>query len=299
MGGAREWLSWADIGTFLISESHSEKFAVQYTLAHQSPIGSSIWSDEMIKEFKELIPKSFRNKPGFAFLSGSRAFSGSRDLYIVGTNPGGNDWGDYTISKNVKHALANENWSAYRDDYWGRNCTKNRLQSGVLHLFKRLGLDAGEVPASEVVFLRSRNLPELEGNFEKLAAECWHFHQAVIDRLGVKVVVCIGKRAGFWVRNRLNAQTRIDEFVEKNKRQWESHSHRNADGLVIVTLTHASQASWTNPASDPTMLVKRALIRTDTKHRAEYLARRRNFKPIRIKGEMISDTVIRDREDRV
>ena len=259
---------------------------------------SIIGSDDMIEEFAELIPKSLQDKPGFAFLSGRRAFSGSRDLYLLGTNPGGNDWGDYTISKNVTHALTHEDWSAYRDDCWGRNCTKNRLQRGVLHLFKGLELNAGKVPASEVVFLQSHSVPELEGNFEKLAAQCWPLHQAVIDRLDVKVVACIGKRAGFWVRNRLNAQIQIDEFVEKNKRQWESHSHRNTDGLIVVTLTHVSQASWTNPASDPTMLVKRALIRTDTKHRAEYLARRRKFKPIRIKGEMISDTVIRDREDR-
>ena len=108
--------------------------------------------------------------------------------------------------------------------------------------------------------------------------------QAVIDRLGVKVVVCIGKRAGNWVRQQFNAHEPIDWFTERNKRQWESHSHRSDHGIIVVTLTHASQADWTKPASDPTNLVKRALIRTDTKHRAEYLARRRKFKPIRIKG---------------
>ena len=257
----------------------------------------------MIEEFAELVPESLLHKPGFVFFSGRRAFGASSDLYILGANPGGNSGyePDNTVSKNMELVLreAREDWSAYKDDCWGPGCTKNRLQRGLLHLFEKLQLNPGEVPASDVVFLRSQSLGELEGNFDHWAKTCWPFHQAVIDRLGVKVVACIGKRAGNWVRHQLNAHELIDWFSERNKRRWESHSHRSKKGIIVVTLSHPSQADWTKPASDPTMLVKRALIRADTKHRAEYLARRRKFKPIRIKGEMISDTVIRDREDRV
>ncbi len=260
----------------------------------------------MIEEFVKLIPKSILHESGAAFWSGRRAFSEPSDLYILGTNPGGSDIGDIpvdasnaaltSIGRNMNFVL-NEGpcgWSYYKD----KNRT-SRFERGVLHLFKRLELNPREVPASEVVFLRSPNQKELKGRFEQLAEQCWPFHQAVIDRLGVKVIVCIGKRAGEFVRRRLKAQSQTDEFVEKNKRQWESLSHRNENGIIVVTLTHASQASWTSPASDPTTLVKRALIRTDTKHRKMYMERRLKFKPIRIKGEMISDTVIRDREDRV
>ena len=257
----------------------------------------------MIEEFVELIPKSLLHESGAVFYSGRRAFSIPSDLYILGANPGGspeNLPGD-TVAKNVRLVLEEKpcNWSDYRDGCWTPKCTKTRLQRGVLHLSDKLGMNPGEVPASEVVFLRSRNLPELEGNFEKLAKQCWPFHQAVIDRLGVKVVVCIGKRAGNWVRQQFNAYEPIDWFSERNKRRWESHSHRSNHGIIVVTLTHASQADWTKPASDPTNLVNRALIRADTKHRKIYMKRRLKFKPIRIRGEMISDTVIRDREDRV
>ena len=258
----------------------------------------------MIEEFAELIPKSLLDKSGEVFYSGRRAFGAPSELYILGANPGGTPEGmpDSTVSRHINQVLYDKpaNWSAYRDESWhGRAPGKSLMQRGVLHLFKRLQLNPGEVPASELVFLRSRNLSELKGSFEKLASECWPFHQAVIDRLGVKVVVCIGKRAGEFVRRRLKAQSQTDEFVEKNKRQWESLSHRNENGIIVVTLTHASQASWTSPASDPTTLVKRALIRTDTKHHKIYMDRRLKFKPIRIEGEMISDTVIKDREDRV
>ena len=258
----------------------------------------------MIEEFAELIPKSFLNKSGEVFYSGRRAFSAPSDLYILGANPGGAPEGmqDSTVSRHIDQVLYHKpaNWSAYRDESWhGRAPGKSQIQRGVLHLLKNLEIDPGEAPCSEVVFMRSRSLPELKGNYEQLAAQCWPFHQNIINRLGVRLVVCLGKTAGVSVRHHLKAYTQTDEFVEKNKRQWESLSHKNDKGTFVVTLTHPSQVAWTSPASDPTSLVKRALIRSDTKYQNVYVERWLKFKPIRIKGEMISDTVIRDREDRV
>ncbi len=260
----------------------------------------------MIEEFAKLVPESLLHESGAVFYSGRRAFTQPSDLYILGSNPGGSSAPDNAaigpknatgrrLSDNIDFILRNpkaEHWSAYRDEPWN-----NRLQKSVLHLLNRVDLKPDEVPASEVVFLRSKSISELEVPFERLAKKCWQFHQAVIDRLGVKVVVCIGKKAGEAARHRLKAYTATDEFTESNGRGWESLTHRNGYGLYVVTLTHASQADWTKPASDPTNLVRRALIRTDTKHRALYLERLRNYKPIRIGGEMISDTVVRMREE--
>ena len=258
----------------------------------------------MLKEFAELVPESMLHKSGEVFYSGRRAFGLPSELYVLGANPGGGPEGMQasTVSRHIKQVLHDKpaSWSAYRDEPWhGRAPGKTPIQRGVMHLFKKLGIDPGEAPCSEVVFLRSRSLPELKGNYEQLAEQCWSFHQAVINRLGVRVVVCLGKTAGASVRRYLKAYTQTDEFVEKNKRQWESLSHKNDEGIFVVTLTHPSQVAWTYPASDPTSLVKRALIRTDTKYRKMYRERWLKFKPIRIKGEMISDIVIRDREDRV
>ena len=258
----------------------------------------------MIEEFAELIPKSLLDKSGEVFYSGRRAFNASSDLYILGANPGGDPeaLSDQTVSKKVNEVLHEkpENWSAYRDESWrGKAPGKSTMQRRMLHLFGRVGHDPGEVPVSEVVFQCSRNVNALKGDFRELALLCWPFHQAVIDRLGVKVVVCIGKRAGEFVRRQLNAHEPIDWFSERNRRRWESHSHRSDCGIIVVTLTHASQVDWTNRASDPTWLVIRALIKSDVKYKSRYLADILNFKPIRIEGEMISDTVIRDRADRV
>ena len=179
----------------------------------------------MIEEFAKLVPELLLDKSGEVFYSGRRAFGAPSELYILGANPGGTPEGmpDSTVSRHINQVLYDKpaNWSAYRDESWyGRAPGKSLMQRGVLHLFKRLQLNPGEVPASELVFLCSKSLAEIP--FERLAEQCWPFHQAVIDRLGVKVVVCIGKRAGKFVRRQLNAHKPIDWFSERNKRGWKA-----------------------------------------------------------------------------
>ena len=172
---------------------------------------------------------------------------------------------DSTVSWNTKRVIYDEsaNWSAYRDEPWyGRAPGKSQMQLRMLHLFDELELDPGEVPCSEVVFLRSQDSSKLAGNFNQLAEECWPLHQAVIETLGVRVVVCLGKLASDWIRGKLGAHTLLDEFQDTKQgytRGWKSETHKNSDGMVVVRLSHPSRAIWTDPLSDPTMLVKRAL----------------------------------------
>ena len=198
------------------------------------------------------------------FFSGRSAFESPSELYLLGLNPAGGIDRPFTVAMNIKDVLHHhsDNWSAYRDERWrGAKPGNSPMQRRVLYLLRRIGRDPGEVPASEVVFLRSTDWTKL-GDFESWARACWPFHQAVIDRLGVRVIACLGRKAGYWVRNRLNAHEKVDEFVEDNRRFWKSRVHTNRDGLTVVTLTHPSQAAWTVPATDPTDLVERALSQT-------------------------------------
>jgi hypothetical protein len=96
------------------------------------------------------------------------------------------------------------------------------------------------------------------------AKPCWTFHQAVIERLGVRVVLCFGQKSGGWVRKQLNAYSKVDQFVEQyKKRHWMSISYKNSDGVAVVVATHPSIADWTTPEADPSLLVKRILEVTD------------------------------------
>ena len=220
-----------------------------------------------IDEFVKLLPDTWLGLSGSVFFSGRRAFEEPCDLYLLGLNPAGDPAGEHTIGENAESIPRDypENWSAWRDERWGGNAPgRNYRQRRVLHMFERVGLDPGEVPASEVIFLRSTIWRKDLGDLEPLAQRCWPFHQAVIETLGVRVIACLGKPAGNLVRGRVDAHDLVDEFVEDNKRGWKSHVHANPQGLSVVTLAHPSQVDWTAPASDPTGLVERALRRCST-----------------------------------
>ena len=225
----------------------------------------------MIDDFAKLIPNSLMDKPGAAFFSGRSAFSNPSNLYILGINPGGDAESPNasTISVHIKDVLhcKLQDWSNYRDNSFGRFAPgKHFLQKNILHLLKEVGEEPHEIPASEVVFLGSKNLSKLKGDFRQLADECWPFHEAVIDKLidklGIRVVVCYGKPSGEYVRRRLKASTQVDEFVASHGRKtFTSRTYRNADGLTVVTLWFPGYFNphWTNPKTDPTGLVVNAL----------------------------------------
>lgn len=200
------------------------------------------------------------DRSGSVFFSGRRAFNEPSALYVLGLNPAGDPTWPHTIRKNVEAVLREypDNWSAWRDEQWeGQSPGRNWRQRRVLHLFERIGRDPGEVPCSEAVFLRTTDPNKLD--MDSLAQLCWPFHEAVIERLGVRVIACLGHRAGSIVRHRVSAHRKVDQFMEDNRRRWKSQTHESADGLSVVTLTHPSQADWTARSSDPTALVQRSL----------------------------------------
>ena len=219
----------------------------------------------MIQDFIKLIPSALDNRNGRVFYSGRHAFESPKTLYVLGVNPGGapDEHPGQTVSAHTKWLLksGSENWSAYRDESWtGHTPGTATLQRRMLHMFRKLDLNPGEVPASNLVFIRSKRKAKLEGDFPQLATECWPFHQAVVDRLKVCVILCLGQDPGDWVREHLGARSQVDEFTENNSRKWKSRAYRNnATGLTVVVATHPSMADWTVPATDPTELVQRAL----------------------------------------
>jgi len=115
----------------------------------------------MIEKFIERISPDLRNKSGSVFYTGVDAFTGEKDLYLLGLNPGGSpeEQANETVELSISHILENEskNWSAYRDESWqGAKPGTWRMQPRVLHLLNYLNLNPGEVPSSNVIFVRSQ-----------------------------------------------------------------------------------------------------------------------------------------------
>jgi len=219
----------------------------------------------MIDNFAALIPQSLWKLSGSVFYSGRKAFSTPSPLYILGLNPGGSskEQAAETVERHTKWVLneAEADWSAYQEPWRDKSPGGDvGMQPRVLHLLRQLNLEPGNVPASNVVFERSAREKDINNQFRQLAEACWPFHQAVIERLGVRVVLCFGQKSGGWVCKQMNANTQVDQFVEQyKKRHWTSISYKNSDGVAVVVATHPSRADWSKSKADPSLLVKRML----------------------------------------
>lgn len=222
----------------------------------------------MIEELVKRIPQSMLSCPGKALGSGRRAFAGPVDLYILDYHPGSNpEQFPETVAEQIHRVLNQEpaEWSAYRDESWqGQPEGSRPQQKRVAYLCDSLGLNPGKIPAAQLIFRRWDAASTPAADVERQwSEECWPFHQAVIDRLEVRVVVCLGSYARDWVlkmeRERTGVEPeQVDGFVADNKGAWPSYVHQAGD-RYIVSLTHPVRANWINPSADPTPMVRRAL----------------------------------------
>jgi hypothetical protein len=199
------------------------------------------------------------------FYSGVSAFVKDAPLYILGLNPGGEEGDTVDISLGA-FASQTEDWSAYVDEPWGdRDKGEYPMQRSVRHMITNLDLEPCRVPASNLIFLSSRNEKVLKDK-SSLLETCWPVHQAVIDTLRVRTILCFGQTAGNFVRKKLGADIEVGRYTETNNRRWTSRAHSisdnpTSDNLVVVTVSHPGRADWRNEKADPTPLVKRMLER--------------------------------------
>jgi uracil-DNA glycosylase family 4 len=213
---------------------------------------------------RQAIPKQLLAESGKVFYSGRAAFAGDALLYILGVNPGG-DPGSMqheTISVHTQwvSSVAPADWSAYRDERWkGKAPGTHGMQPRILHMLNVIGMRPGTVPASNLIFVRSRREGDIAHDVDSLADLCWPFHRFAIETLRPKVILCLGKTAGDYVRRRLAAHERCATFTEENNRRWQSHVFRGAAGAQVIIATHPSIADWTTRETDPSPLVLSAL----------------------------------------
>lgn len=216
-------------------------------------------------QFAKLLDSRIGDRSGAVFYSGRSAFTAHRPIYLLGLNPGGSPISQ--ASETIGCDLAEwssgpERWSAYTDRSWrGSEPGTYGIQPRIRHMFDRLELDLRDIPASNVLFVRSNDEAALAAEKQALLGLCWPVHRAIIGVLGVSTLICLGGTAGRWVRALLGANLAAERFVERNGRGWANEAHLNAEGTCVVTLTHPARADWRNPAADPTPLVREMLDR--------------------------------------
>ena len=226
----------------------------------------------MIEEFEKYIPKELHDISGTVFHSGRIAFSGRRDLYILGHNPGGDPklHTTETVAAHARKAVSErpDRWSEYVDEKWspgGNECAAGEapMQRRMQHLMRRVGLDLREVPASDLFFVRSQSVAAIPiAERRRYIDLCWPFHEAVISGLGIRVILCLGRDSEPFIKRKIGAFCQVDEFVEIKGQHRKSACFVNPDnpsGLKVVRVTHPSRHHWTHPEYDPSELVQRAL----------------------------------------
>ena len=218
----------------------------------------------MINQLRAVIPQSLIDHSGVVFNSGRDAFSSPSGLYILGLNPGGapEQHAHETLRTHTDMVMRMpSNWSSFRDQSLnGYRPGTYRFQPRVLHMLQKLSLNPGQVPASNLVFLRTRNEKELGRRIPELVEACWPFHDMVIRTLGVRAVVCMGMTAAAWACRKLGVPTTpVEIYREVNARGWQSKTFNSPGGIAVIAATHPSIADWTNDRTDPTHLVLNAL----------------------------------------
>ncbi len=229
-------------------------------------LGTMHDQSSLITALTAAIPKDLLDCSGKVFYSGRNAFRAGAAIYILGANPGGAPESNMNETVRSHSAWVTEcapdSWSAYRDESWeGKPPGTHRMQPRILHMLSSLGLDAGDVPASNVAFVRSRRLATLGSDFQDLAEACWPFHAHLLEQIRPRLVLCLGGDAGDFVRAKLHATRLADSFVEANNRRWQSSIYEAAHGPKVAVVTHPSIANWRSPATDPTPLVQRHVHR--------------------------------------
>ena len=209
----------------------------------------------MIREFVNLILPALLDYSGKVFVSGRTAFGSQSDLYILGLNPGGapQNYVQETVRTHTHKVLHEfrEDWSGLTDEAWGPNGRRRQhpMQRNLLHLIKNLGLDHRKIPASDLVFVRSQDASRIsKRELDLFTNLCWPFHRTVIEGLGIRVVLCLGRVTVERVRERMQADypsagefKLVDRFVEGGGRKVESRTYQNGGGLTVVRLAHPSR----------------------------------------------------------
>jgi hypothetical protein len=221
----------------------------------------------MITEIASMVPIRLAGINGKVFYSGRDAFQAERPVYILGYNPGGDpdEHAAETIQNHTQGVLKilPPNWSAYRDESWFSRGFRQpagtaTFQPVILQLMHELGIDPGLTPSSNLVFVRSPRAAHLNSS-DELEQLCWPFHANVIELINPHFIICFGLNTGRFVRARLRANEILDRFEEPNSRHWTSDARENADGRIVFTLTHPSQAKWTTRKTDPRPMVLRVV----------------------------------------
>lgn len=182
----------------------------------------------------------------FTGASGNVLYSGASTLragavYILGLNPGGdpNQLRWQTIRR-VLDELPSKSENEYLDVSWqGREAGESLLQRRVRALADMLGVELRDVCASNLIFMRSKDANDC--GYPDLADACWPVHQAILDIVRPRLVVCFGNsgRSPYAFLRREFGDPEETTFPSGHG-EWQCRIFRSSSGPTVAGLPHLS-----------------------------------------------------------
>ena len=168
-------------------------------------------------------------------------------MYLLGHNPGGSpdDQAANTVRASLE-AMPTKTLNNYLDEAWqtasGRSYSKGQapLQRRVVWLLQELGLRPREVPASNLIFVRSIDVSGIL--FGELADLCWEVHETILDIVRPRLLVVFGNSEPSpytYLFEKFNPTG--EETIESGHGNWLCRAFRVDGGLSVVGLPHLSR----------------------------------------------------------
>jgi hypothetical protein len=191
---------------------------------------------------------------GLASLPGKLLYSGIStlspgELYVLGHNPGGDPLVETTSVADDYASLAGRprGWNEYLDASWrpgGREQSPGGaiMQKRVCNLIASFGLEIRAVCASNLIFVRSRDMETLEGQ-EQLAQRCWPIHRFILENVRPRAILSIGGNRVFdFVRSQARDQSAVEEFPSGHG-TWTCKAMTGQVGQLCVSIVSVPHLS--------------------------------------------------------
>ena len=167
-------------------------------------------------------------------------------ILLLGTNPGGDVefQADETIGDDLE-SWHTKTTNAYLDESWGTNAPGNAdLQRRVQWLLTELRLDVRGVPASNLIFMRSRRQAEIP--FEDYADACWPINEAIIQTINPGAILAFGngeKQSPYvYLQHKLGIGGEPYNTLSINEElNYSCKAFRTPDNRLVVGLPHLSR----------------------------------------------------------
>ncbi|WP_156362301.1 hypothetical protein [Sphingomonas sp. Leaf208] len=159
--------------------------------------------------------------PGAVLYSSAETVQ-SGAVYLLGLNPGGE--GEWTLRDNLASARKGKN--AYLDEAWENRkgtygCGRAPLQLRVVAVCKQLGIPVRNVPASNLVFTRSRDVGAHKG-FQAAISLCAPVHTMLLQTIQPKLLFTFGSID--WIKKAANSL--VYESKKARHGSWDAHRGR-------------------------------------------------------------------------